>query len=549
MNEVRTFRAGSMQEALAIVRRELGVEAVILHSRQVTQKRLLPFLKPKEEVEVTAGTGFGVRTVVARPQAAPLAAASVAAGSPSSLDSSSGPAPRSTPPTEPDTPLSKAARLAQELERRNSDKARLEQSLRALEQQARDQQKLHATPVRRTGAPLPVEVHEPQHLELSMPASGASPPTAPVSEFGGLASSRSRAGNAGPQIRGTSTTGGPASVPTSPAAPTQTSSTTPDLTSPPAPPNQAATLQAAAAQRSLPEVPSEISGRLDALQKMVESLTRTAHFRGKEEVPPELFEIYTRLIDADIEDELARELIFSLRQNCSTDQLQDAAASNALMTALVEKDIRIANPIRPQSGRRKVVALVGPTGVGKTTTIAKLAANFRLRDGVKMGLVTVDTYRIAAVEQLRTYAEIIDLPMKVVTSPQDMRRALDELSGLDLVLIDTAGRSPRDELKIQELKQMLAEASVDEVHLVMSLTASVKSIRMTCDQFKAVNPTALVLTKLDEAAGMGSLLSVAREVRLPFSYLTTGQDVPEDIEPAHASRIARLVLGVDRLFV
>lgn len=549
MNEVRTFRAGSMQEALAIVRRELGVEAVILHSRQVTQKRLLPFLKPKEEVEVTAGTGFGVRTVVARPQAAPLAAASGAAGSPSSLDSSSGPAPRSTPPTEPDTPLSKAARLAQELERRNSDKARLEQSLRALEQQARDQQKLHATPVRRTGAPLPVEVHEPQHLELSMPASGASPPTAPVSEFGGLASSRSRAGNAGPQIRGTSTTGGPASVPASPAAPTQTSSTTPDLTSPPAPPNQAATLQAAAAQRSLPEVPSEISGRLDALQKMVESLTRTAHFRGKEEVPPELFEIYTRLIDADIEDELARELIFSLRQNCSTDQLQDAAASNALMTALVEKDIRIANPIRPQSGRRKVVALVGPTGVGKTTTIAKLAANFRLRDGVKMGLVTVDTYRIAAVEQLRTYAEIIDLPMKVVTSPQDMRRALDELSGLDLVLIDTAGRSPRDELKIQELKQMLAEASVDEVHLVMSLTASVKSIRMTCDQFKAVNPTALVLTKLDEAAGMGSLLSVAREVRLPFSYLTTGQDVPEDIEPAHASRIARLVLGVDRLFV
>lgn len=549
MNEVRTFRAGSMQEALAIVRRELGVEAVILHSRQVTQKRLLPFLKPKEEVEVTAGTGIGVRTVVARPQTAPVAAASVSTASPSGLVGSAGPATRSAPPAEPDTPLSKAARLAQELERRNSDKARLEQSLKALEQQARARQKSHATPVRRTGAPQPGDVHEPQHLEPSTLAGGANPSAAPVSEFGGLASSRSRTVNAGPQIRGTSTTGDPNSVPAIPAAPTQVSSATPDPTSQQAPPNQAATLQAAAAQRSLGEVPSEISGRLDALQKMVESLTRTAHFRGKEEVPPELFEIYTRLIDADIEDDLARELIFSLRQNCSTDQLQDAAASNALMTALVEKDIRIANPIRPQSGRRKVVALVGPTGVGKTTTIAKLAANFRLRDGVKMGLVTVDTYRIAAVEQLRTYAEIIDLPMKVVTSPQDMRRALDELSGLDLVLIDTAGRSPRDELKIQELKQMLAEASVDEVHLVMSLTASVKSIRMTCDQFKAVNPTALVLTKLDEAAGMGSLLSVAREVRLPFSYLTTGQDVPEDIEPAHASRIARLVLGVDRLFV
>jgi len=165
-----------------------------------------------------------------------------------------------------------------------------------------------------------------------------------------------------------------------------------------------------------------------------------------------------------------------------------------------------------------------------------------------MGLVTVDTYRIAAVEQLRTYAEIIDLPMKVVTSPQEMRRALDELSGLDLVLIDTAGRSPRDDLKIQELKSLLNEASVDEVHLVMSLTASVRSLRMTADQFESVNPTSLILTKLDEAAGAGSLLSVSREVQLPFSYLTTGQDVPEDIEPANASRITRLVLGQDRLF-
>ncbi len=119
-----------------------------------------------------------------------------------------------------------------------------------------------------------------------------------------------------------------------------------------------------------------------------------------------------------------------------------------------------------------MVALVGPTGVGKTTTIAKLAANFRLRDGIRMGLVTVDTYRIAAVEQLRTYAEIIDLPMKVVTSPREMRRALEELQGLDLILIDTAGRSPRDELKIQELKSLLNEAQVDEVHLVLSLTVA-----------------------------------------------------------------------------
>jgi flagellar biosynthesis protein FlhF len=210
---------------------------------------------------------------------------------------------------------------------------------------------------------------------------------------------------------------------------------------------------------------------------------------------------------------------------------------------MVEGEIHCTSPISVTPGRRRVVALIGPTGVGKTTTIAKLAANFRLRDGIRMGLVTVDTYRIAAVEQLRTYAEIIDLPMKVVTSPREMRRALDELSGLDLVLIDTAGRSPRDELKIQELKSLLAEAQVDEVHLVLSLVASARSLQATAEKFAPAGATALILTKLDEAVGMGTLLSMARRTTLPISYLTTGQDVPDDIEHANMRRVSRLVLG------
>jgi flagellar biosynthesis protein FlhF len=190
---------------------------------------------------------------------------------------------------------------------------------------------------------------------------------------------------------------------------------------------------------------------------------------------------------------------------------------------------------------------VGATGVGKTTTIAKLAANFRLRDGIRMGLVTVDTYRVAAVEQLRTYAEIIDLPIKVVTGPSEMRCALDELAGLDLVLVDTAGRSPSDELQIQELKTLLAEARVDEVHLVLSMTSSLRHMEGTAKKFASANATAVILTKLDEAAGMGALMTVARRVPLPISYVTTGQGVPDDIEPARAERLARLVLGVDKL--
>ena len=148
-------------------------------------------------------------------------------------------------------------------------------------------------------------------------------------------------------------------------------------------------------------------------------------------------------------------------------------------------------PIQLEPGARKVVSLIGATGVGKSKTIAKLAANFRLRNQVKMGLVTVDTYRIAAVEPLRTYAEIIDLPMKVVTNPLEMRRALDELVGLDLVLIDTAGHSPRDELQIQELKRLLMEARVDEAPLVLSRTSSLRSQLASAEKFASANATSI----------------------------------------------------------
>jgi flagellar biosynthesis protein FlhF len=191
------------------------------------------------------------------------------------------------------------------------------------------------------------------------------------------------------------------------------------------------------------------------------------------------------------------------------------------------------------------VALVGPTGVGKTTTIAKLAANYRLREKRRVGLITVDTYRVAAVEQLRTYADIIDLPMEVVSTPREMREAVARMSHLDLVLMDTAGRSPRDEVRIQELKSMLAEAQADEVHLVLSSTAGAKSLSAAAERFADVGTTALLLTKLDEATSLGHLLTLLRACRLPVSYLTDGQNVPDDIQVAERRELANALLGIE----
>jgi len=159
-------------------------------------------------------------------------------------------------------------------------------------------------------------------------------------------------------------------------------------------------------------------------------------------------------------------------------------------------------------------------------------------------LITVDTYRIAAVEQLRTYAEIIDLPMEVVATPRELRAALDRLSGQELILVDTAGRSPRDEVKIQELKSLLGECRADEVHLVLSCVSGGQSLRRTAAQFAALGVTALLLTKLDEANGLGGLLPLLRHSRLPVSYVTDGQNVPDDIAVADGKTLARMMLGM-----
>ena len=191
-----------------------------------------------------------------------------------------------------------------------------------------------------------------------------------------------------------------------------------------------------------------------------------------------------------------------------------------------------------------MAALVGPTGVGKTTTIAKLAANFRLKEKRRVGLITVDTYRIAAVEQLRTYADIIDLPMHVVATPREMRETVAKMSHLDLILVDTAGRSPKDEVRLQELKAFLAEADADEVHLVLSSMTGSRTLEQTAEQFATVGTTSLILTKLDEVSSPGNVLPMLRTSGLPLSYLTDGQNVPDDIQIADAHRLAKLILGI-----
>ena len=203
-------------------------------------------------------------------------------------------------------------------------------------------------------------------------------------------------------------------------------------------------------------------------------------------------------------------------------------------------------PIKLDEGLPKVVALVGPTGVGKTTTLAKLAANFSLLKNKKVGLITADTYRIAAVDQLKTYSEIIDLPLEVVFTPQELKTAIEGYQDYDLILIDTAGRSQNNEIHISELKGFIKKTEIDEVYLVLSSTTKAKDLEGIIDVYSQIQLDKLILTKIDETDALGVILEAVNRAEKPISYITTGQDVPEDIEvPQTEELINNLVEGLE----
>lgn len=255
-----------------------------------------------------------------------------------------------------------------------------------------------------------------------------------------------------------------------------------------------------------------------------------------------LFALYNSLTEQDLPSCVIDDLIAGTRDELSAGELADAAIVRETLLRRLASRLRAVDPAESSGDGPIVETLIGPTGVGKTTTIAKLAAAHKLRYGRAVGLVTADTYRIAAVEQLRTYAGIIGIPLEVVLTPDEMRSARDRLASCDVVLIDTPGRSPRDKARLDQLAGFLEAARSTRTHLVLAASSSAGVLRAAADRFGAVGPDCLLVSKLDEAAGMGVICHATETTGLPLSYVTTGQEVPDHIEPAHPERLARLVL-------
>jgi flagellar biosynthesis protein FlhF len=204
-----------------------------------------------------------------------------------------------------------------------------------------------------------------------------------------------------------------------------------------------------------------------------------------------------------------------------------------------------------QSGNRRngqgpvVIALVGPTGVGKTTTVAKMASDALLRRNLKVGLINLDSYKVAAFDQLGTYAKILNAPFRSAATAEDLRVAIQDFQALDIVLVDTTGRSQRDPAALKEMQQVLEKANCDiRSQLVLSVTTRDNELYDMANRFALFRPEGIIVSKLDEASIYGAIYNVVQKVKLPLSYFTTGQRVPEDFEEATRERVAALIMDL-----
>ncbi len=256
--------------------------------------------------------------------------------------------------------------------------------------------------------------------------------------------------------------------------------------------------------------------------------------------------IYCDLVDRGVMPDLARDLVRAVEIELGIKEIDQSdwlTLARGLLREILTKQIIVSGPLVPGDGVR-LFTFVGPSGVGKTTTLAKIASRMALSEGVDVVMVTTDTYRIGSVEQARRYAELIGVPFVVADRPETLAMALRTYAGVDALLIDTPGRAFENKEVRSSLKTVLQGAEEPfETHLLVSATYSPAQQAAVSSRFSDFMPSRVVVTKVDETSEPGSLLNIIRQTDLPISYLTSGQRVPEDIEVARPGRIVQRLIG------
>ena len=300
--------------------------------------------------------------------------------------------------------------------------------------------------------------------------------------------------------------------------------------------SQGKTVAASAYTKRMSDIKEDISGAAGENKQVKERENANYKF---------LQLIYKKLIDNEVDSRFADEIIGEIENS-----LKKESNLDSILAAVYQKIIlKLGKPKTIEIGdKAKVIFFIGPTGVGKTTTIAKIASSFKIEKEARVAFITADTYRIAAVEQLNTYASIIDCPVSVVYSVEDMNKSLSEYKDYDLILVDTAGRSHKATEQMDELKAFIEEVAQRadefdfECYLTLSLTTKYKDLKSIADKYDDVD-WAVIFTKLDETCSVGNILNIRMLTDRPLSYTTSGQNVPDDIEVINEQGVARQLLG------
>lgn len=286
------------------------------------------------------------------------------------------------------------------------------------------------------------------------------------------------------------------------------------------------TAVATASKEAAAPVVTDVARQIADIKSMLTSLEAKQVAQVVQDPSPAI----SRLVRNGVSEKLAESLAPELQLVKELGKYLDSIAQR----------IRCSGPV-DVTKRQSRVALIGPTGVGKTTTAAKLAAQHTIVGGKKVALITVDTYRVGAVEQLATYARILNIPIEVALCPEDVDALIGRHQDKDLIIIDSVGRSQRSRSHLLELSQFIRAANPTEVHLVVSASSSLAVQKEAISSFGALSADRLILTKLDECPQPGCILDLSVSSLLPFSYITYGQEVPDDIAVAESGKLASLV--------
>lgn len=284
-----------------------------------------------------------------------------------------------------------------------------------------------------------------------------------------------------------------------------------------------------------------LKGEVEEIKAAIQGIAVHLKYSKLPAVPEHLQEAYLTLVGQAVQEQLAADLVQTVHSQCNGEHLRNKQEVEKHILAAIASIVKTADTTKPKKKKTKVVALVGPTGVGKTTTIAKLAAVEKLFHHLDVALVTSDTYRIGAIEQLRTFAALAHIPLEIVYKPTEMRVAFRKLQGKDIIFLDTVGRSQRRDKELSELRKFVEAAEPDEIHLVLNASAAAQTLTDVVDRFRVVGPNRFLFSKLDEAVTFGPLLNIVHQYRVPLSYFTTGQVVPDDIVTADSNKMATLV--------